>query len=142
MPIEKFAINVSDAVLADLSRRLDATRWPDEIENAGWEGGTNLAYMKALTAYWRNGYDWRRQEATLNDLPHYRMALDGLRVHFVHRRGKGPRPLPLIHHAWLAGKLRRNGETHPAPGRSCGAWRERGRRFRRGRPLAAGLRLL
>jgi pimeloyl-ACP methyl ester carboxylesterase len=101
MPIEKFAINVSDAVLADLSRRLDATRWPDEIENAGWEGGTNLAYMKALTAYWRNGYDWRRQEATLNDLPHYRMALDGLRVHFVHRRGKGPRPLPLIiTHGW------------------------------------------
>ncbi|MBV9518636.1 MAG: epoxide hydrolase [Hyphomicrobiales bacterium] len=101
MAIEKFSINVSDEALADLSRRLDATRWPDEIENTGWEGGTNLAYMKSLTDYWRNGYDWRRQESALNSLPHYRIALDGLNIHFLHQRGKGPKPLPLImSHGW------------------------------------------
>ncbi|MBV8450533.1 MAG: epoxide hydrolase [Hyphomicrobiales bacterium] len=101
MAAEKFAIHVADEILADLWRRLDATRWPDEIENAGWEGGTNLAYMRSLTAYWRNGYDWRRQENALNSLPQYRLALDGLNVHFVHQRGNGPKPLPLvITHGW------------------------------------------
>ena len=101
MAAEKFAIHVADELLADLSRRLDATRWPDEIENAGWEGGTNLAYMRSLTAYWRNGYDWRRQENALNSLPQYRLTLDGLNVHFVHQRGNGPKPLPLvITHGW------------------------------------------
>ena len=101
MTIENFMINVSNSALADLSRRLDVTRWPDEIENSGWQAGTNLAYMKALATYWRDGFDWRRQEAALNALPNRRIALDGLRIHFVHERGKGPRPLPLIiTHGW------------------------------------------
>ena len=101
MTIEKFTIAVPDAVLTDLARRLDNTRWPDEIPDSGWEGGANLAYMKALAAYWRDGYDWRRQEAALNALPHYRAAIDGLNIHFVHQRGKGPKPLPLIiTHGW------------------------------------------
>ena len=101
MAAEKFTIKVSDTVLADLARRLDATRWPDELENSGWESGSNLAYVKSLAGYWRNGYDWRREEASLNQLPHYRTSLDGLGVHFVHVRGKGPAPLPLvITHGW------------------------------------------
>ena len=101
MAIEKFAINIPDSVLADLSRRLDATRWPDELENAGWEYGSNLAYMKSLAAYWRNGFNWRQQEAALNQLPQYRVSIDGLNIHFVHVRGKGPAPIPLIiSHGW------------------------------------------
>ena len=101
MAAETFAIHVQDAVLADLTRRLDATRWPDELEGAGWEFGVNLAYMRSATEYWRNGYDWRRQEAELNQLSQYRIALNGLRIHFVHVRGKGPAPLPLIiTHGW------------------------------------------
>jgi pimeloyl-ACP methyl ester carboxylesterase len=101
MALENFTISVPDAVLDDLSQRIDATRWPDEIKDTGWEGGTNLAYMRSLAAYWRDGYDWRRQEAALNVLPQYRIALDGLRIHFVHQRGKGPKPLPLvITHGW------------------------------------------
>ena len=101
MTPEKFTIAVPDAVLDDLARRLDATRWPDEIVDAGWDYGTNLAYLKALAGYWRRGYDWRRQEAALNQLPQYRLEIDGLRLHFVHCRGKGPAPLPLvISHGW------------------------------------------
>ena len=101
MAVEKFTINVSDSLLADLSRRLDATRWPDELENVGWELGSSLGYMKSLADYWRNGYHWRRQEATLNQLPQYRVALDGFHVHFVHVRSKHPKPLPLIiTHGW------------------------------------------
>jgi len=101
MAIEKFAIQVPDAVLTDLNRRLDATRWPDELDGVGWTLGSSLTYMKSLAAYWRNGYEWRRQESALNQLPNYRITLDGLRIHFVHVRGKGPAPLPLIvSHGW------------------------------------------
>jgi pimeloyl-ACP methyl ester carboxylesterase len=101
MAIQNFTINVAQEVLADLARRLDSVRWPDEVENAGWDYGSNLAYMKSLVNYWRNGYDWRRQEAALNTLPQYRVALDGFHIHFAHVRGKGPAPLPLvITHGW------------------------------------------
>jgi pimeloyl-ACP methyl ester carboxylesterase len=101
MAVEKFTINVSDTVLADLRHRLAATRWPDEIEHTGWDLGSSLSYMKSLVEYWRDVYDWRRQEAALNQLPQYRVALDGFRIHFVHVRGKGPKPLPLvITHGW------------------------------------------
>ena len=98
---ERFAIQVPDAVLRDLGYRLDTTRWPDEISDSGWEYGTNLAYIRSLTEYWRNRYDWRKEEALLNELPQFRVVLDGFRIHFVHARGKGPRPLPLIvTHGW------------------------------------------
>ena len=101
MAIEKFTINIPDEVIADLRRRLLATRWPDEIENAGWEYGSSLAYMRTLVDYWRNGYNWRLQEAALNTLPQYRIALDGLHIHFAQVRGKGPAPVPIIiTHGW------------------------------------------
>src|SRR5271163_3702125 len=101
MTIEKFTILVPDSLLADLGRRLDATRWPDELENVGWELGSSLSYMKSLADYWRNGYEWRQQEATLNQLPQYRVSLDGFHVHFVHVRSKNPKSLPLIiTHGW------------------------------------------
>ena len=95
MAIEKFTINVSDALLTDLKRRLDATRWPDELENVGWELGSSLSYMKSLADYWRNVYEWRRHEATLNQLPQYRVALEGFYVHLWHVRGKRKRESPI-----------------------------------------------
>ncbi|MBW0003571.1 MAG: epoxide hydrolase [Hyphomicrobiales bacterium] len=101
MTIENFTIDLPEAVLADLSRRIDATRWPHEIEGSDWEAGTNLSYMKVLAAYWRDGFDWRSQEKALNALPQHRIVLDDLHIHFVHQRGKGPKPLPLIMtHGW------------------------------------------
>ncbi len=99
--MQKFEIKIADALLEDLRNRLDATRWPDELAGIGWESGTSLGFMKSIAAYWREGYDWRRQEAELNRLPQFRHAIDGLNIHFVHMRGKGPRPLPLIMtHGW------------------------------------------
>jgi pimeloyl-ACP methyl ester carboxylesterase len=101
MAAEKFTIQIPNAVLTDLAHRLDATRWPDELEGAGWEFGSNLGYIRSLADYWRHGYDWRREEAALNQHPHYRIALDGFHIHFVHIRGKGPAPMPLIlTHGW------------------------------------------
>src|SRR5579872_758458 len=101
MAIEKFNINVAEAVLADLNRRLDAMRWPDALDNVGWEMGSSLSYMQSLAEYWRKTYDWRRQEAALNQLPQYRIAVDGFHIHFAHVRSKAPKPLPLIiTHGW------------------------------------------
>jgi len=66
-----FTVRVPDEVLADLRTRLERVRWPDEIAGEGWRYGTSLAYMKELVAYWRDGYDWRAQEARLNELPQF-----------------------------------------------------------------------
>src|SRR6266576_3564967 len=101
MAPKAFAIQVPDAVIADLMHRLDTTRWPDEVDNAGWEFGSNLAYMRSVAEYWRHRYDWRSEEARLNQLPQFRISLDAFHIHFVHVRGKGPAPLPLIvTHGW------------------------------------------
>jgi len=101
MAAETFAIRVPDSVIADLAHRIDTTLWPDELDSTGWELGSNLAYMRSLAEYWRHGYDWRREETRLNQLPQFRIALDGIHIHFVHVRGKGPAPLPLIvTHGW------------------------------------------
>jgi pimeloyl-ACP methyl ester carboxylesterase len=99
--IESFRIAVAEPVLADLRQRLERTRWPDEVEGAGWDYGANLGYLRELVEYWRTSFDWRAQERRLNGLPQFRARVDGLGLHFVHERGKGPRPLPLIlSHGW------------------------------------------
>jgi pimeloyl-ACP methyl ester carboxylesterase len=101
MQIEPFRIQVSDAVLADLRERLARTRFPDEIAGSGWTYGTDLAYLRELITYWRERYDWRAEEARLNAFHHFRARVGGLGIHFIHERGVGPRPLPLvITHGW------------------------------------------
>jgi pimeloyl-ACP methyl ester carboxylesterase len=99
--IEPFKINVSDEVLSDLRARLERTRFPDEIPDSGWEYGTNLAYMRELVEYWRTRYDWRKHEAELNRFAHFRANLDGFGLHFIHEKGRGPNPKPLLlSHGW------------------------------------------
>lgn len=101
MEVRPFTIHVPDDVLDDLRRRLDHTRFPDEIPGAGWDYGSNLAYLKALVHYWRTDFDWRAQEAQLNRWHHYKTLVDGLDIHFIHERGIGPHPMPLIMtHGW------------------------------------------
>ncbi len=101
MEIEKFRIDVPQAVLDDLAARLDSTLWPEEIPGAQWDYGTDLAYLGRLVEYWRAEYDWRAQERTLNEFDHFRAPIDGYGVHFIHARGKGSAPFPLIiSHGW------------------------------------------
>ncbi|MFN8544405.1 MAG: epoxide hydrolase [Candidatus Binatia bacterium] len=101
MHVEPFRIAVPDAVLVDLRDRLARTRFPDEVHDAGWSYGTNLAYLRELVAYWRDRYDWRAAEGRLNGFPQFRAQVAGLGIHFIHARGKGPRPFPLvITHGW------------------------------------------
>ncbi len=101
MDIQPFTIHVSDEVLEDLRDRLARTRWPSEIPDSGWDYGSNLAYVKELSEYWRTEFDWRAQEAALNRFAHFHTTIDGMGIHFIHERGKGPHPMPLIiTHGW------------------------------------------
>jgi pimeloyl-ACP methyl ester carboxylesterase len=98
---EPFTIAIPDATLKDLRTRLEKTRWPDQIEGSGWAYGMDTTYLKELMSYWAKDYDWRAQEKKLNALHNYRAEVDGLRIHFVHERGKGPNPIPvLMLHGW------------------------------------------
>jgi microsomal epoxide hydrolase len=99
--IRPFRVDVPQAELDDLRDRLARTRWPDDYEGVGWDYGSDLATMKELATYWRDGYDWRRQEAYLNSFPHFTAALDGEELTFIHVRGTGPDPIPLLLlHGW------------------------------------------
>jgi|ERR1051326_7818471 hypothetical protein len=96
MSIHPFKIDISQATLDDLRERLARTRWPDEAPGAGWTYGTNLGYMKELVHSWQREYDWRKHEAKLNALTHFKTEVDGIGIHFIHERGKGPNPTPLL----------------------------------------------
>ncbi len=101
MDVRPFTIAVEDSVLEDLQQRLADTRWPDEIPNTGWDYGSNLAYLKELVEHWRTKFDWRSQETKLNSFSHFKSDVDGLDIHFIHEKGKGPNPIPLvITHGW------------------------------------------
>lgn len=96
-----FRIEVSQAVLDDLQDRLQKTRWTDEPNGAGWSYGTNPAYLRELVTYWQKNYDWRKHETALNSLPHFKTNIDGINIHFIHVKGKGNNPRPLLlTHGW------------------------------------------
>ena len=99
--MQPFQINVPQSVLDDLQQRLANTRWPDELEDAGWEYGTNQTYLRQLAAYWQTGYNWCAQEAKLNEFAQFKAEVAGLGIHFIHIEGKGPNPVPLLlTHGW------------------------------------------
>ncbi len=94
--IRPFRIAIPQDDLADLADRLHRSRWPDELPGVGWSRGVPLAYLQQLAAYWRDGYDWRRQEERLNELPQFTTTIDGQTVHFLHVRSPEPGALPLL----------------------------------------------
>src|SRR5262249_52847087 len=99
--IEPFVVAVDDDVLRDLRDRLIRTRWPDELPGTGWDYGTDLTYLKDLVVSWGGAFDWRSQERILNRFDHFRANMAGLLVHFIHERGVGPAPMPLVlTHGW------------------------------------------
>lgn len=96
-----FAIRASDAELEELARRLEAVRWPAP-EEAGWDFGTDPAWLRALVEYWRSDFDWRAREDWLaSALPGQRVRIRDVDLHFSHVPGRGPRPFPLLLlHGW------------------------------------------
>ena len=94
-------IHATDEQLADLKRRLLATRWPDKEPVSDWSQGMPLAYTQELCAYWATQYDWRAREARLNRFSQFKTTIDGVEIHFIHVRSKHADALPLlITHGW------------------------------------------
>ena len=98
--LKRFKIEVSDDVLDDLKQRLARTRFPDQLEGAGWDYGTELSYLKELVGYWKDKYDWRVHERALNEFEHWKTTVRDLEVHFIHQRS--PEPDARIKHTWPA----------------------------------------
>jgi pimeloyl-ACP methyl ester carboxylesterase len=99
--IRPFHINIHEDRLADLRKRIRATRWPDRETVADASEGVQLTTIQQLARYWEADYDWRKVEARLNALPQFVTEIDGLEIHFIHVRSKHENALPLIvTHGW------------------------------------------
>jgi epoxide hydrolase len=99
--ISPYRIDISQGALDDLRDRLGRTRWPDELPGVGWDLGVPLDYLKGLAEYWATAYDWRGQEAALNEFAQFTTVIDDQNVHFLHVRSPEPEALPLlITHGW------------------------------------------
>lgn len=99
--IRPFHVNFPDTELAELRRRIKATRWPERETVPDDSQGVQLATMQKLARYWATDYDWRAVEAKLNALPQFVTSIDGLDIHFIHVRSKNESALPLIvTHGW------------------------------------------
>src|SRR2546429_2135632 len=99
--LRPFHINVPEAELTELRRRINATKWPERETVTDASQGVQLATTQALARYWATDHDWRKCEAKLNALPQFVTNIDGLDIHFIHVRSKNPNALPLIvTHGW------------------------------------------
>jgi epoxide hydrolase len=96
MTIHPFAIAVPQADLDDLQGRLARTRWINAAQDDGWSYGIELGYMRELLDHWQQRYDWRSHEAALNRFAQFKAVVDGVGIHFIHERGKGSNPTPLL----------------------------------------------
>src|SRR5215470_14036850 len=94
--IRPFRVNVPEADLTELRRRVLATRWPEQETVSDHSQGVPLAMIRDLARYWATDYDWRKAEATLNALPQFVTTIDGLDIHFIHVRSREKNALPLI----------------------------------------------
>ena len=99
--IEGFHIEYSDDAIADLRNRLGHTRWPEKETVDDWSQGIPLSSVQELCEYWADGYDFALAQDRLNRFPHYRSAIDGLGIHFIHARSPHAKALPLVlTHGW------------------------------------------
>jgi pimeloyl-ACP methyl ester carboxylesterase len=99
--VQPFEVAISDAEIDDLQRRLRTTRFPEKETVDDWEQGVPLAYVRELTEYWADTYDWRTRETGLNRFPQFTTTLDGLDIHFIHARSPHENALPLLMtHGW------------------------------------------
>ena len=104
--IRPFEVNVPEAELTDLRRRIEATRWPERELVADQSQGVQLDTIQKLARYWATDYDWRKCEAKLKALPHFVTEIDGLDIHFIHVRSQHENALPLlVTHGWPGSTL-------------------------------------
>jgi microsomal epoxide hydrolase len=99
--IRPFRLDIPDATLDRIRARVADYPWHEMPDDGGWAYGANLEYMKEFCAYWVEEYDWRKHEAAINRFDHFKAPVDGIDIHFIHEKGSGPSPMPLIiSHGW------------------------------------------
>ena len=140
--IRPFRVTFADADLAELRRRIAATRWPEKETVSDHSQGIPLAMIRELARYWATDYDWRKAEAKLNAVPQFITNLDGLDIHFIHVRSKHENALPLIvTHGWPGSIIEQLKIIDPLVNPD-GVRRQRVGRIRCGDPVDARVRLL
>src|SRR4029453_10204308 len=99
--IRPFQVDIPEEELAELRRRIEATRWPSKELVADRSQGVQLATLQALAGYWTTDYDWRKAEAKLKAVPQFTTEIDGVEIHFIHVKSRHENALPLIMtHGW------------------------------------------
>jgi pimeloyl-ACP methyl ester carboxylesterase len=101
MKPEPLEVSIPERDLQDLRDRLSRTRWADDLDNADWRYGVERGWLQDMVRYWHEDYDWRAAEREINQLTNFKATIDGVPLHFVHMRGKGRDPMPLLMlHGW------------------------------------------
>jgi epoxide hydrolase len=97
--IRPFKLHIPDGILADLNRRLANTKWPDQLPGTNWEYGADIKKVRELADYWQKQFNWRAQEARINQYHPFTTEIDGQLIYFIHQRSprRGAIPLMLIH---------------------------------------------
>lgn len=101
MPAESFTVAIPEQELEELQFRLRQARWADDLGNADWRYGVERGWLEDMVRYWADDYDWRTVETDINRLQNFKAIVDEVPIHFVHIRGRGPDPIPLLLiHGW------------------------------------------
>jgi microsomal epoxide hydrolase len=99
--IRPFKINISNKIIEDINTKVANFPWHEMPDDGGWNYGTNLDYMKEISNYWVNKFNWRKMEEKINKFQNFKTNIDGIDIHFIHEKGSGSNPKPLLlSHGW------------------------------------------
>jgi len=99
--VKPFKVDISDQIIKNIYDKVKKYPWHEMPNDGGWEYGTNLDYMKEISKYWVSEFDWRKHEREINKFPNFITKVDDIDIHFIHEKGSGSKPMPLlISHGW------------------------------------------
>jgi len=99
--IRPFKINISNKIIEDINKKVVQYPWHEMPDDGGWTYGTNLEYMKEISKYWIEKFNWKRVEEKINKFQNFKSNIDGIDIHFIHEKGSGSNPKPLLlSHGW------------------------------------------